>query len=828
MLSDTSSSLPLAGIRVLDLARVVSGPFGTLLLSDLGAEVVRVEATPATGPEPEHGPGPLSEDEAFTWGLSRNKHSVSVDLKSTEGRALFYQLVAETDVVFDNFRPGVMERLGLDHETLRAHNPAIITCSLTGFGADGPWARMPAYDPIVQAMCGTLNYTRLRSDHPPVRWGIPIGDLYAGIVAAIAVVGATLHRDRTGAGQHVDVSMLDVMLALNTYRVPQALTFGQEPEPSPFEGGQGTVPFGNFECREGWISLCFSQRMWPAACEIMGRPDLVTDPRFSSGLARHAHRDEVVAELQRILLTRTADEWQDAFMPAGVVAGKVTDIAEVFDHPQVRARGMSVDITDDLGRTATVAGDPLGFSDPATWRAPRPLGADTAQVLSTVLGLSDDEIETLAAAGTIHCARHPYLSDFPLRPRAAQPVPTDPTASPRDRALAGTVILELNGDEPSKGFAAQLLADLGARVIRVDRPVGQVIEPYPDEERESAFRCGLNRGKESVTADLKTPEGRAFLLSLTEHADVVLDNYRPGVLARLGIDHASLQHTNDDLITCSITGFGHEGPWRSYPAFDNAIQALGGGMSITVDHTTPNDTPIRWGNPIGGLTGAMFSVLGILGAVRRRNRAGEGARLDVSLLDSQVSLLSYRVPQAVTVGKKFLPEPRRGGSGSLPFGVFRTADDQWFTICITQQFWHSFCVAAGEPDWEHDPRFATEPLRREHEDALYALVEPKFLERTAEEWQALYYELKLPGATVLTLSEAFAHPQAVARQMRTTLADGRHGHVDVASSPLRFSTSAPVPPAPAPLPGADTVRIAAELGIRLPTPEVAAATADVS
>lgn len=824
---DTSSTKPLAGLRILDLSRVVSGPFGSLLLSDLGAEVIRIEATPGDDPAAEIDPALLSEDEAFTWGLSRNKHSVSMNLKSDGGRALFHRLVTDADVVFDNFRPGVMQRLGLDHGSLAAHNPAIITCSLTGFGADGPWATMPAYDPIVQAMCGTLNYTRLTKDNPPVRWGIPIGDLYAGIFSAIAIAGATLHRDRTGVGQHLDVSMLDVMLALNTYRVPQALTFGQEPEPSPFEGGQGTVPFGNFECSDGWISLCFSQRMWKPACEVMGRPDLVTDPRFSTGLARHAHRDEVVAELQRVLLTRTADEWQDAFMPAGVVAGKVTEIAAVFDHPQVQARGMSVDITDDLGRTATVAGDPLKFSDTSTWRAPRPVGTDTALVLSALLGLENDELRELDAAGVIHCSQHPHVAAFPLQPRVAVPTAADAGAEPHERALAGTVVLELNGDEPSKGFAAQLLADLGARVVRVDRPVGQVVEPYPDEERESAFRCGLNRGKESVTADLKTEDGRAFLLSLTEHADVVLDNYRPGVSERLGIDYASLRRVNDDLITCSITGFGHDGPWSSYPAFDNAIQALGGGMSITVDHTTPNSTPIRWGNPIGGLTGAMFAVLGILGAVRRRNRAGLGMQLDISLLDSQVSLLSYRVPQAVTVGKKFLPEPRRGGSGSLPFGVFRTADDKWFTICITQQFWHRFCVAAGEPEWEHDPRFATEPLRRDHEDDLYALVEPKFLEKTAEEWQALYYELKLPGATVLTLGEAFAHPQAVARELRTTLADGKYGSVDVASSPLRFSVSSPVPPAPAPLPGADTVRIADELGIRLTTP-VAPATADVS
>src|SRR3954452_4353358 len=224
----SSPPSPLSGLRVIDLCRVVSGPFGSLLLADLGAEVIRVESLPiADDGVPELDPSKLSEDEAFNWGLSRNKHSVSLNLKSDEGRELFYRLVAEADVVIDNFRPGVTQRLGIDRESLKDHNPAIITCSLTGFGGDGPWATMPAYDPIVQAMCGTMNYTRLEAGLPPVRWGIPIGDLFAGIFSAIGVVGAVIQRDRTGAGQHVDVSMLDVMLALNTYRVPQALTFGQ-------------------------------------------------------------------------------------------------------------------------------------------------------------------------------------------------------------------------------------------------------------------------------------------------------------------------------------------------------------------------------------------------------------------------------------------------------------------------------------------------------------------------------------------------------------------------------------------------------------------------
>jgi crotonobetainyl-CoA:carnitine CoA-transferase CaiB-like acyl-CoA transferase len=618
-----------------------------------------------------------------------------------------------------------------------------------------------------------------------------------------------IHRDRSGAGQHVDVSMLDVMLALNAYRVPQALTFGEEPRPSPYEGGQGTVPFGTFECSDGWVAICISQRMWKDACQIFGRPDLITDERFSTGLARHAHRAELVAILQGVFRQRPASTWQDELMRAGVACGKVTDVGEVFAHPQVVARDMAVEISDEHGRTATVAGDPLKFSDSSTWRTPRQTGADTAQVLSEVLGVGDGELQRLHAARMIHLGD--AAGGRPLRPHTRFAPGPDATA-PSQRPLHEVTVLELNGDEPSKCFAGQLLADLGAWVIKVDRPIGQVIEPYPNESREASFRAGLNRGKQSVVADLKTADGHAFFSRLAAIADVVLDNYRPGVLERLGIDNATLRAANPRLISTSITGFGHTGPWRSYPAFDNVIQALGGGMSITRDPASP-EIPIRWGNPIGGLTGAMFAALGTLGALRQRSVTGVGRTVDISLLDGQAALLSYRVPQAVTLGRKFLPEPRRGGTGSLPFGAFSTANGKWFVICITQQFWHGFCVAADAPEWEHDPRFATEPLRRKNEEELYALVEPSFLTRTAEEWQRLYLEMGLPGAVVLSITEAFRHPQVLARGMRVLIPDDEFPEgIEVANAALRFSLSGRAPAALAPVPGRDTRAIAAEVG----------------
>ena len=799
--------LPLSGIRVLDLSRVVSGPYGTQILADLGAEVIRVEKPPAGPVAPRT--GPLTREEAFSWGLNRNKRSICLDLRDPRAAVLLARLADASDIVFDNFRPGVTRSLGVDHATLAARDPGIITCSLTGFGSNGPWAQMPAYDPTVQAMSGAMNFTRAGDEgEPPVRWGIPICDIYAGIFSCIGIVAALLERDHTGRGDHVDMAMLDIALALNTYRVPLALTFGQEPKPTPNEGGQGTVPYGTFQCSNGWISIGVTEGMWPSACQVLERPDLVADPRFRDNKTRYANRRELAEIFATELRRRSARQWQDDLLAAGVIAGQVNSIAEAMSHPQIHARGMAVQICDEAGRCATVAGDPLKFGDAASWRAPSATGTDTRAILGALAGVDQDEFGALAAEGVVYA---PEGAPVEYAGATAGRVPPASGAG-----LRGITVLELNGEEPSKAFAAQLLADLGARVIRIDRPAGGVIGPFPDEARESSSRCGLNRNKQSVFADLKTAGGQRFFHALAGRADVVLDNYRPEVLDRLGVGWQALSSLYPRLISCSITGFGHTGPWRAFPAFDGAIQALGGGMSITAGHTQP-DVPVRWGNPIGGLTGSMYAALGVLAALRLRNMTGRGHRLDLALLDAQVALLSYRAPQAVTLGRVFRPEPRRGGSGSLPFGVFATHDERWFVIGITPQFWDRFCLVAGHPEWTADPRFADEPARREHEAELNGLIEDAMRRQDAAEWQRRFVAESIPGATVATVAEAFAHEQVAARSMLMVLPDDLHAQgVRVAGRPITFSTTPAVPVRGAPLAGTDTASVAAEFGVPFP------------
>lgn len=783
-----SSRRPLEGIRVIDLSQVVSGPYGTLILANLGAEVIRIQrvedvAAHASRSAPQ---GRMSEEDATDWGLNRGKRSVALNLKSKEGRDLLARLLRDADVMFSNFRPGKLEALGLGHADMQKLNPSLIACELNGFGSEGSWANMPSYDPIAQALSGTMSFTG--SPDPkemPVRWTVPIGDLFAGSMATIGVIAALIRRQKTGRGRHIEAAMHDVMLAMNSYRVPLALTFGEIPVPSPNEGGQGTVPYGSFRCADDrWISIGVSDRMWPNACRIIEREDLLADTELASNKGRWSRREEVIKLFRQELAKRPARQWEKLLLEGGIVAGVVNTVPEVLEHPQLRARGMIIETTDSKGHPVSVIGDPLDWDDPVAIRGPAPAGADTLRVLGDVLSIQPDELATLIKNGTIADG-----SDGEERPpllawkQSAQPVDMADTKP----VLDGLAVVEMVGDEPSKGFTGRMLADLGARVIKLRRPPELGPEPYPNPVREAAYHASLDAGKSYVDIDLKAAEGKEGFLGLIKDADVLLDNYRTGVLDRLGLGEATLRDANPSLVPCSITGYGHTGPWARYAAFDAAIQAGGGSMSIAPIPPSMNGEPTRWGMPIGGMNGSLYAVTGILAGVFKRNRDGTSKSVDIALLDAQAALLSYRVPQLVGAGKQITADPRRGGTGALPFGPFQTSDQRWFSICITQQFWKPFVVLSGAADRLDKAEFATEKLRQQHETELNSLVTEVMQSKTAREWQQLFLAAQLPGAMVVNLKEAFEHPNVALRGMRMAVENAEFGPIEVAGNPIRIS-----------------------------------------
>jgi crotonobetainyl-CoA:carnitine CoA-transferase CaiB-like acyl-CoA transferase len=359
-----------------------------------------------------------------------------------------------------------------------------------------------------------------------------------------------------------------------------------------------------------------------------------------------------------------------------------------------------------------------------------------------------------------------------------------------DGSLRGLLVLELCGDEPSGTFGTQILSDLGATVIKIERPPQG--EPQSTAEPEGgsvradiAYTFGLNRNKRSLCLDLKHERGIAVFRDLVRMADVVYDNYKPGVMDRLQLDADSLRAIKPDIIACSVSGFGRTGPWAQLPAYDATVQALGGGMSIT-GTGEQGSPPVRWGNPIGGIAGALYAVIGILAALRRRRTEKRGAALDIALFDAQLAMNSYRVPPAMA-GADYFASPHRGGSGALPYGPFKAADDRWFVLGITRQFWATAAKVLGHPEWIEDPRFRTEQDRQANEEELNALVSAAMRVHDADEWQRRFVEAGIPGAKVSTIPEAFQHPHVALRDMLVSFDHPVGRHLKVAGNPVKMS-----------------------------------------
>lgn len=397
-----SSAPALSDVRILDLTQVLSGPFCTQMLSDMGAEVIKVEGP--QGDVARHMPPDyVGDDSVYYLSINRNKRSIVVDMKTPDGIALVRRLAFASDVVIENFRPGVCKRLGLSVDELRAEKPGLIWCSISGFGQDGPYRDKPAYDLIVQALSGGMSLTGAR-DGVSVRAGIPIADLAAGMYASTAILAALHRRNNTGRGDTIDISMLDCQAAMLCYQAAFHLHSGRIP------GRQGRehdaiVTYGTFSAKDGVdvVIAAVTDRMWATLCSILGCQELTTDKRFLTTDDRNTHRGALVPLLQQRFLTRNADEWMALFDRDGVPAGVVNTLDRVVSDPQITHRGMVMELVSDDGRRARVVGDPIFFQE-----APRPTphfppaaGEDTFAVLSDVLGLREEEIEIMLKSGAV-------------------------------------------------------------------------------------------------------------------------------------------------------------------------------------------------------------------------------------------------------------------------------------------------------------------------------------------------------------------------------------------------------------------------------------------
>jgi crotonobetainyl-CoA:carnitine CoA-transferase CaiB-like acyl-CoA transferase len=395
-------SYPLEGVRILELGQIIAGTYGSQVLSDLGAEVIKVEA-----PEGDLGRIPSVAPYRGLSGLfltfNRNKQSVVINLKTAAGRQLFYDLVKVSDVVIDNFRPGVLERLAIDYPTLSRINPRIIQCSVTGFGSAGEYKDYPALDLNIQAISGHMAITG-EPGRPPVRVGIPLADISGGIYSSKGILAALFDRERTGQGRRIEISMFDTMLHLMTYIGTMWLTNGEVPNP-PGSAHDYSVPWQAFATSDGYVVVATRQEIfWQKLCSVLEHPGLAGDPRFADNASRVKNREVLVPLLEQIFRTRTAADWLARLRAADVPAAPVNNVDDAFAEPPVKEREMIVEYDHPQVGKVRLPGNPIKMSGVSgTISKPAPmLGEHTDVVLQTLLRLSAKEIAALRENGAIN------------------------------------------------------------------------------------------------------------------------------------------------------------------------------------------------------------------------------------------------------------------------------------------------------------------------------------------------------------------------------------------------------------------------------------------
>ena len=388
------------------MAQAIAGPFGARTLADMGAEVIKVEQPGVGDMSRRIGPHFLGGESAYYLNFNRNKQSVTIDLRQDQGQEVFHRLVAVSDVVFDAFRPSVLDRLGLDYASLKKINPTIIACSLSAFGQEGPYRERPGFDGIVQAMGGGMSVTG-HEGQPPVFMGFPVGDLVGGYVAALSIASALYGRNITGEGRRLDISLLDVQIALQGHLGQFYLVSGEVPKPIG-SSHPSNLPVGAYQTIDGaYLQIhCASQEFAMKTLRMMaGEVDelkgMDNDPRFQTQADRMDNREALDDALSRGFGTKSREEWIELLEKWDVPGGPVNDIAEALADPQVRLRNMVVEVDHPTAGRYKTAGNPIKTGAPEVFNPPPTLGLDTFGVLTGLLGYREGEVEALRQMGAV-------------------------------------------------------------------------------------------------------------------------------------------------------------------------------------------------------------------------------------------------------------------------------------------------------------------------------------------------------------------------------------------------------------------------------------------
>jgi crotonobetainyl-CoA:carnitine CoA-transferase CaiB-like acyl-CoA transferase len=395
---------PLSGITVLDLTRIVSGPFATMLLGDLGAEIIKIEE-PRSGDESRtYGPPFISGESAYFLSVNRNKKSCAINLKTPEGIALIKDLALKSDVLIENFRPGTLEKFGLQYEDLKKLNPKLIYCAITGFGQTGPDSHRPGYDLIIQGESGIMDITG-DPKGPPTKVGTSIADLITGQFASQGVLAALVERSKTGIGRRVEVAMYDCLASLLTFNAGGYFATGNVPKRKG-NSHPSIVPYETFETSDGWINIgVANDKFWGSFCKIINRTDLQNDPKFAMATDRVKNRLELSPIIREVIKKNTKTYWINLLGDAGIPSGMIKNVGEVCDSEQLVSRGMVISMSHPVAGVIKNIDSPIRFDDlnDDIHMAPPILGQHTREVLTNLLNMTSDQINVLEKKGAIKC-----------------------------------------------------------------------------------------------------------------------------------------------------------------------------------------------------------------------------------------------------------------------------------------------------------------------------------------------------------------------------------------------------------------------------------------
>lgn len=782
---------PLAGMRVMDVSIMAAGPWTGALLGMLGAEVIKVEPPAGDGTRyvlpTQHGMG------TNFISMNVNKKDIVVDLKSAEGRAHALKLAATCDVFLQNLRVGVMERLGLDYESLQRINPRLVYCSVSGFGESGPLAKAGCADPIMQAFSGFARANGAPGDTLEAFRFTGFIDLTTAAVATQAIVSALLERETTGTGQLVGVSMLEAALEIQFTRIAELLGAGLVATPRGSES-PGLVPDRAFLTldREIFVTV-HNDAEWSGFCRALECPELAADPRFASNRARVEHRGTLHAAVEAVFRTRPAIWWLRVLQRHGVSSSLAYDFETYRHHQQIVANDMIARIaTRDWGEIS-VAGVPWHFSQtPCTVREPARPGENNEEILS--------------------------------QPAAPRPPATKGGGS---RILEGLRVVEF-AEGVAGPLAALRLGDLGVDVIKVETTTGDWLRGaapvIPETEMSAAF-FELNRGKRSVVLGTEPQAARSLLRKLLETADVFITDRSNGELNALGIEGLEREPftLNPRLIVVNISPWGEHGPLRKHKGSELTAQAMAGYTRYLGRHGEPAR---RLGADVASAATGVFACQAVLAALLWRSRSGRGQRVSLSLLNSLLAMKSIHL--AAQSDPDMYSGPRAGAANYPPELGWKTADQRIYFIfggsvgAEGRPGWVKFVEEVGLSNLLDDPRFDktgrnstghgvdAHKLRSEYERV--------FVRYPAEQLAAIIRKHTGSAAIYQPGDEAIKHPQTQALAIVRSVPSSHGAEIKVRAFPGRYSKLSPQIKGAAPRLGEHTVAVTTELGLAADLP----------